>query len=105
PPPPRESRGSPAPEDALPRARSFDHRELADVRFGARRFDLEEVEPGGDVEVVLGAQVPGHGSGRAAVLAQRLHQLPAHRIDADHAAERDLAELDAALAAARDREA
>src|SRR6516162_685458 len=84
---------------------SLDQGELAGVGGGARSLDLEDVEAGRDVEVVLGAQVPGHEAFGAAVLAQGLDQVPAHGVDADRRVERNGAELDASLAAPRDREA
>src|ERR1041384_4786058 len=62
---------------------SLDHRELADRRGPARRFDVEDVQAGRHVQVVLGTQVPRHEAVERAVLAERLHQVAVHGVDAD----------------------
>src|SRR5687767_4580348 len=76
----------------IPPSRSFHDRELADVRPHARRIHVEDVESGGRIQVVLGAQIPRHVTHIRAVLTQGLHEISAHGVNADgrilrHAAE------------------
>src|SRR5438552_11953154 len=78
--------------------------ELADPRADPRRIDREHVEARRHVEVVLGAQVPCDESAVRSVVVQRLHEIAAHRVNADRAARRQAAELDAPLAASPDVE-
>src|SRR5512145_1014987 len=54
-------------------SRSLDDRELADARLHRAGIDVEHVQTRGQIQVVLGAQVPRHGTGRRAVVHQGLH--------------------------------
>src|SRR6185503_19515000 len=83
---------------------SFHHRELARESGLPRRLHAVHVEPRRHVEVVLRAQVPGHEAVERAVLAQRLHEIAVHVVDAHYRAVSEAAEFDAALAATLDVE-
>src|SRR5437773_2522938 len=66
----------------MPARASLDDCELAHIIRHSRTVHLEDVEPRRDVEIVLGAEIPGHEAHVRAVLPQGLDEIPTHGVDA-----------------------
>src|SRR5262245_55855513 len=84
---------------------SFNDCKLANVRAQAASIHVKNVQSWRHIEIILRAQIPRHHAGIGAVVMQCLHQLAAHREDADGAVQRQVAKLHATFAAARDGKA